>query len=71
VNAIQVFVASISCLSVLAGKTLARMIAQLLQVDHSIEWLTGWYAAVQAEMLVAKADETGDQAELQWCLHQE
>ena len=47
-----------SYLPVLAGKTLARMIARLLQVDHSIECLTGWYEAVQAEMLVAKADET-------------
>lgn len=62
----------LSCyLPVLAGKTLARMIAQLLHVDHSIECLTGWYAAVQAGMPIAKADETGDQAELQWCLHQE
>ena len=55
-------------LPVLASKTLARIISQLLQVAHSIECLTGWYVAVQAEMLVAKADETGEQSELQIAL---
>jgi len=57
-----------SYLTVLAGKTLAKMIARLSQVDHSNKCLTGWYEAVQAEMLVAKADETGEQPDLQIAL---
>jgi hypothetical protein len=57
-----------SYLTVLAGKTLAKMIARLSQVDHSIKCLTGWYEAVQAEMVVAKADETGEQPDLQIAL---
>lgn len=40
----------------------------MVMVQLCVSGPAGWYVAVQAEMLVAKADETGEQSELQIAL---